>query len=51
MQLFDLQGRIIQSTLTNTLATDFDLSPQTTGIYFLKIYTVRGVKVEKIIKE
>jgi uncharacterized repeat protein (TIGR01451 family) len=51
IQLFDLQGRIIQSTTANTLTTDFDLSQQRTGIYFLRIYTGKGVKVEKIMKE
>ena len=51
IQLFDIQGRIIQSTTANTLTTDFDLSQQITGVYFLKIYTLKGVKVEKIIKE
>ena len=51
IQLFDLQGRIIRSSTANTLTTDFDLSQQTTGIYFLKIYTLKGVKVEKIMKE
>ena len=51
IQLFDFQGRIIQSATANTLTTDFDLSQQKAGIYFLKIYTVKGVKVEKILKE
>ncbi|WP_298221559.1 leucine-rich repeat domain-containing protein [Flavobacterium sp.] len=51
LQLYDVQGRIIQTMTANSLAIDFDLSQKTNGIYFLKVYTEKGVKVEKIIKD
>ena len=51
VQLFDIQGRILETLMTNKEQLDFDLSQKTTGVYFIKIYTEKGVKVEKIIKE
>lgn len=51
VELFDVQGRILETLMTNKEQLDFDLSQKTTGVYFIKIYTEKGVKVEKIIKE
>jgi uncharacterized repeat protein (TIGR01451 family) len=51
VQLFDVQGRILETTITNDKQVDFDLSQKTSGVYFIKIYTVKGVKIEKVIKE
>ncbi|SDJ67388.1 T9SS type A sorting domain-containing protein [Flavobacterium noncentrifugens] len=49
--LFDVQGRILQSSAENKKETSIDLSQQSKGIYFLKISTEKGSKIEKIIKE
>jgi uncharacterized repeat protein (TIGR01451 family) len=49
--LFDVQGRALQTAIENKNNTTFDISGQTNGIYFLKITTADGIKVEKIIKE
>ena len=51
VQLFDVQGRILETMTTNEETVDFDLSQKSSGVYFVKVYTVKGVKVEKIIKE
>ncbi|WP_298221560.1 T9SS type A sorting domain-containing protein [Flavobacterium sp.] len=51
VQLYDVQGRIIQSITASTLKTDLDLSQRTNGIYFVKVYTEKGTKVEKIVKD
>ncbi|WP_309641028.1 T9SS type A sorting domain-containing protein [Flavobacterium sp.] len=51
VQLFDVQGRLLETVTANEEQVDFDLNQKTSGVYFVKIYTVRGVKVEKIIKE
>jgi hypothetical protein len=51
VQLFDVQGRVLETMTANDDAVDFDLSEKNSGVYFVKIYTVKGVKVEKIIKE
>ncbi len=49
MELYDMQGRILQTILGNQ--TVLDIADQANGIYFLKITTDKGSKVEKIIKE
>ena len=51
VQLFDLQGRILETMTANEEAVDFDLSLKGSGVYFVKVYTAKGVKVEKVIKE
>jgi Leucine-rich repeat (LRR) protein len=51
LQLFDVQGRLIETDLKNDENVTFDLSDKNSGIYFLKVYTENGVKVEKVIKE
>ena len=48
IDLYDLQGRIIESAIGNN--TFIDISKQQNGVYFLKITTEKGSKVEKIIK-
>jgi len=51
VQLFDIQGRILQTVLENKKESILNIASQSTGIYFLKINTEKGSKVEKIIKE
>lgn len=51
VQLYDLQGRLLQTQIIDAAATKLDMSNKTNGIYFLKITTENGVKVEKISKE
>jgi hypothetical protein len=50
-QLYDAMGRLIETDLQNSSTVSFDISRQTSGIYFLKIVTEKGSKTEKIIKE
>ena len=49
--LYDIQGRLLQTDLENSNETILDLSTYQSGIYFVKINTEKGSKVEKIIKE
>jgi len=49
MELFDTQGRILQTVLGNQ--NNLDISSKSKGIYFLKITSKKGSKVEKILKE
>jgi hypothetical protein len=49
--LFDVQGRILQTSIENSNNTTLDISGKSNGIYFLKITTADGIKVEQIIKE
>lgn len=49
LELYDIQGRILETVLGNSKA--LNISDKADGIYFLKITTEKGSKVEKIIKE
>jgi len=51
IQLFDVQGRLIETKLNSATEAKLDVSKQLSGIYFVKVYTENGVKIEKIIKE
>ncbi|MBC7641250.1 MAG: T9SS type A sorting domain-containing protein, partial [Flavobacterium sp.] len=48
IELYDVQGRVLETVLN---ANNIDVSDKTSGIYFLKITTDNGAKIEKIIKE
>jgi hypothetical protein len=51
VQLFDLQGRILETKLVNEYNTVLDLTTQSAGVYFIKVTTDKGIKVEKLVKE
>lgn len=51
VQLYDMQGRLLQSNSVNESQTNLQLSSQSTGIYYLKITSDKGMKVQKILKE
>lgn len=51
IELYDIQGRILETALESSNTTTLDISNRETGIYFLKINTENGSKVEKIVKE
>uniref|UniRef100_UPI00375224C1 T9SS type A sorting domain-containing protein n=1 Tax=Flavobacterium sp. TaxID=239 RepID=UPI00375224C1 len=51
IELYDVQGRILQTKLVNVTNEIIDISNQSNGIYFLKITSDDGVKVEQIVKE
>lgn len=50
IQLYDFQGRIIKTSLINENQTKFDISNYSNGIYFIKVQTNEGIKVEKLQK-
>ncbi|MFT3795668.1 T9SS type A sorting domain-containing protein [Flavobacterium sp.] len=50
IQLFDGQGRILQTSTQNNREVSFDISGKSNGVYFLKITTEKGTKTEKLIK-
>lgn len=49
VELYDVQGRVLETQIGETKS--FDISEKANGIYFLKITTEKGSKVEKVIKE
>ena len=51
IQVYDIQGRLLETKLVEGDAISINIADKTNGIYFFKITTVKGSKVEKIIKE
>lgn len=51
MTLFDLQGRSLSTKLTEAMQATLDIAPYPKGIYFLKVTTDSGTKVEKLIRK
>lgn len=51
IQLYDIQGRLLQSGTVNDIDTTIDLSSRTAGIYFVKVVTDKGMKIEKVVKK
>ena len=51
IQLYDAQGRIILTSLTDDLESKLDISSYSKGIYFLKITTEKGAQVQKLLKD
>ena len=51
IQLYDAQGRIILTSLTDSLEWKLDISNYSKGIYFIKIITEKGAQVQKLLKD
>ncbi|KRD07230.1 hypothetical protein ASE21_17165 [Flavobacterium sp. Root901] len=51
IELFDVQGRILQSVIENKNSSKINLSDKSNGLYFIRITSEKGISVEKIIKE
>ncbi|MES2544124.1 MAG: T9SS type A sorting domain-containing protein [Bacteroidota bacterium] len=51
VQLFDIQGRILETKMINEQQLNMDISNYSNGVYFLKVTTDAGIKTEKLIKE
>ena len=51
IELFDVQGRVLVTKMISENSGIIDISDKANGIYFLKITSENGSKVEKLIKE
>ncbi|NHM06258.1 T9SS type A sorting domain-containing protein [Flavobacterium sp. CYK-4] len=51
IQLFDAQGRILQTILEHKKNSTLDISDKANGVYFVKVMTENGGEVQKIVKE
>lgn len=51
VEIYDVQGRILATSLFNETSTSLDLTKYSSGIYYLKIKTEQGSKVEELIKK
>ena len=50
IELYDVQGRILEKSFENNTTTTLNLSNRQSGIYFVKITSDKGSKVEKVVK-
>ena len=50
IELYDIQGRTLETNFVNEMTSLIDISSKPNGIYLLKIITEQGNKVERIIK-
>jgi len=51
VELYDIQGRLLQTSIISGVHCEVDIAQRAAGIYFIKIKTETGSKVEKLIKE
>ena len=51
IELFDVQGRVLVTKMVSDYSEVLDISNKANGIYFLKITSENGIKIEKLIKE
>lgn len=51
VQIFDIQGRLLQHSFVNENSVLLDVSDRSSGMYFVKVLTEKGIKVEKLIRE
>lgn len=51
IELYDIQGRLLQTQLVNDINSELNLAERANGMYFIKINTDKGSKVEKLMKE
>lgn len=50
-ELYDVPHTILETVMEPSSSTKLDISIKSNGLYFLKIKTEKGSKVEKIVKE
>lgn len=51
VQLFDIQGRLLQTKFVDGLSSSLDFTGKSNGVYLVKVYTSKGMKVQKVIKK
>lgn len=51
IQLYDVQGRLLLTRISGESDESIDLASRAAGVYFIKIITEKGTKVERIVKK
>ncbi len=51
IQLYDIYGRLLQTNVLNGSLSSIDLTSRSSGVYFLKITSDKGHKIEKVFKK
>lgn len=49
IEFFDVQGRLLYAKIQNENTISLDISSHSTGIYFIKVISEKGSKVEKLV--
>ena len=49
--IYDIEGRVLETDLINNNSAAIDITGKTNGLYFLKITSDKGSKVEKLMKK
>ena len=50
VQIYDIQGRLLQTAVRDASAVSIDISARQSGIYFVKVISDNGSAVQKIVK-
>ena len=51
VELFDIQGRLLRTAIINANTANLDMSDKSNGIYFIRITSDKGMKVEKVVRQ
>jgi hypothetical protein len=51
IEITNIEGQLIKTLITSSNKTDVDVSALPSGLYFVKVKTENGMKVEKFVKE
>ncbi|UPQ77981.1 T9SS type A sorting domain-containing protein [Flavobacterium azooxidireducens] len=51
IELYDIQGRLLQTQIVNNVTSELNLADRANGMYFIKINTDLGSKLEKLVKK
>lgn len=51
LELYDINGRLLQTIMTNDTNANIDISSKAAGLYLLKVVTEKGSMVQRIIKD
>lgn len=50
LQLYDVQGRLLQASVVNASSAQINMAKRAAGVYFVKVTTDKGVNVQKVVK-
>ncbi|MFT3795365.1 T9SS type A sorting domain-containing protein [Flavobacterium sp.] len=51
VQLYDAQGRIVQTAIVGETAAKMNVSSLVQGVYYLRVHTEKGTRVQKLLKK
>jgi len=51
IEIANIQGQLIKTLATSGIITNIDVSAFSSGMYFVKVKTEKGVEVKKFVKE